>query len=166
MVFSWLRLILCTNWIFNNFYWWSWCHRLNIRTLWWHIAHFQQKLIKERVLFFMVCVCALCTWVRACVCYDVCVEVRGQSQVLILAFYLVWERVSCIHQANWPMSFSPINQPLLCWHRSPGLQTCIIKLHFSCTHICQVNSLLLNHLPKQSSCFMGSLDIVLQKAFK
>lgn len=44
-----------------------------------------------------------------CLCRDACVEVLEQSQVLILIFHLVWDRVSCsplcVYQASWPKSF-------------------------------------------------------------
>lgn len=38
-------------------------------------------------------------------------EVRGQSQVLDFPICLVWETVSCVHKASWPLGFQGI--PLL-----------------------------------------------------
>lgn len=71
---------------------------------------------------FILCVYGVC--VRTCACahahmrwqtcrcgkYSMHVEAREQHQVLVLAFYFVWDRVlllfySFIHQVSWPLNF-------------------------------------------------------------
>lgn len=72
-----------------------------------------------------MCVCA---YVSVCVCHGTHVEVRGQSQVLVLS--ILCEAVPfacCVHQVSWPLNFFC----LLSVHRNTGIMDtcCHVQLY-------------------------------------
>lgn len=90
-------------------------------------------LSRHRFYWFMLYFCVyhvcLCLWVWVCICHVMHIEVKGQPQLSILTFYLVWDRVYwCEHQASWPKNFrgfsrllSRLTSRMLTWITLSGL---------------------------------------------